>query len=114
MRAGRGAEQRRLTAARSGAEETARRIVQDGEREAETLRKGAVLAGKEELMKAREGWEEEVRHRREELEREERRLQERELSVDRRSEAVEQRDKEISRRFSELGRREKTIADRDA
>jgi ribonuclease Y len=64
-------------------------------------------------MKAREGWEEEVRHRREELEREERRLQERELSVDRRSEAVEQRDKEISRRFSELGRREKTIADRD-
>jgi ribonuclease Y len=114
MRAGRGAEQRRLTAARSGAEETARRIVQDGEREAETLRKGAVLAGKEELMKAREGWEEEVRHRREELEREERRLQERELSVDRRSEAVEQRDKEISRRFSEVGRREQVLADRDA
>ncbi|HEX6632035.1 MAG TPA: ribonuclease Y, partial [Gemmatimonadaceae bacterium] len=71
-------------------------------------------AGKEELMKAREGWEEEVRHRREELEREERRLQERELSVDRRSEAVEQRDKEISRRFSEVGRREQVLADRDA
>ncbi|HEU4632133.1 MAG TPA: ribonuclease Y [Gemmatimonadaceae bacterium] len=112
-RAGRGAEQRRLAAARGGAEETASRILQEAQREAETLRKSAVLAGKEELMKAREGWEEEVRHRREELEREERRLQERELSVDRRSEAVEQRDKELSRRFSELGRREKTIAERD-
>jgi len=112
-RAGRAAEQRRLQAAKSGAEETARRIVEEGQREAETARKSAVLAGKEELMRLREGWEGETRHRREEIEREERRLQERELGVDRRSEGVEQRDKELSRRASELGRREKELAERN-
>ena len=112
-RSGRSAEQRRLEAAKGGAEETARRIVEEGRREAETARKSAVLAGKEELMKLREGWEGETRSRREEIEREERRVQERETGVDRRSESVDQRDKELARRASELGRREQAVAARD-
>jgi len=112
-RGGRTGEQHRLEAAKGGAEQTARRIVGEAERDAETMRKSAVLAGKEELMKLRESWEEEVRHRREELEREERRLQERELSVDRRGETVEARDKELSRRQSELGQRAKLLDERE-
>lgn len=112
-RSGRAAEIRRLEASNASAEQTARRMVDEAGREAESLRKAAVLSGKEELIQLREEWEEEVRRRREELEREERRLQERELSVDRRAEGVEQRDREISRRASDLGRREKGTTDRE-
>ena len=43
--------------ARATAEETSRRILSEAERESETLRKSAVVAGKEELIKAREDWE---------------------------------------------------------
>ncbi|MHB1225209.1 MAG: ribonuclease Y [Gemmatimonadaceae bacterium] len=124
-RTGRAAELRRLEANDATveqttgrlvgeAEQTARRLVGDAEREADSLRKSAILSGKEELIQLREGWEEDVRRRREEVEREERRLQERDLSVDRRSESVEQRDKELARRASELGRREKLVTDREA
>ena len=44
----------RQALAKATAEETAKRIVGDAEREAESSRKGAVLAGKEEVMRLRE------------------------------------------------------------
>src|SRR5919107_4515804 len=72
-RAGRSETIAAQAAAKQTAEELSRRIVADAEREAEGLRKSAVLAGKEELMKAREGWESEARQRREEIDREDRR-----------------------------------------
>src|SRR6185369_14697922 len=75
-RVGAAAEVRRQIASRSTAEETAKRIIGDAEREAETMRKTAVLSGKEELIKLRENFESDVRSRREEVEREERRLTE--------------------------------------
>src|SRR3982751_488572 len=76
-------ERRRQADAKSGAEERAKRIVSDADREAETLRKSAVVAGKEELIKLRESFETEVRGRRVEVEREEKRLVEREGQLDR-------------------------------
>src|SRR5437762_1137450 len=75
---GKRAELRRQQQARSTAEETAKRIVGEAEREAESVRKTAVLSGKEELIKLREEWEIEVRGRREEVEREERKVGDRE------------------------------------
>ncbi len=113
-RAGRAAEQSRLDAARSGAQQTAERITEEARREAEGIRKSAVVAGKEELIQLREEWEVEARRRREEIELEERRVQERELSIDRRGEAVDQRDRELAQRGSDLGRREKALEDRAA
>jgi ribonuclease Y len=98
--------------ANASAESTAKRLVGDATREAEALRKAAVLTGKEEALKQREEWEKEARGRREEVEREERRVADKETSLDRKFEILEQRDKELGRRGSELGRREKTIADR--
>jgi hypothetical protein len=71
-RQGKTAEVKRLAESKSTAEETAKRIVSDAEREAESTRKSALLAGKEEQIKLRESWEAEARHRREEIEREER------------------------------------------
>ena len=112
-RIGVGAEIKRLAAAKGTAEETAKRIVSDAEREAENLRKSAIVAGKEELIKLREKFEQEVRGRREEVEREERRITERETVLDRKSDVLEQRDRDLGRRASEFGRREKTVVQRE-
>ena len=76
-------EQGRQAAAGASAEQTALRIVSEAERESESLRKGAILAGKEELIGLREDWEGEARRRREDLEHDERRVQERTGVVER-------------------------------
>jgi ribonuclease Y len=113
-KSGRAAEEAARLAAGQAAEQVAKRITGDAEREAEGLRKQAVLAGKEEAMRAREEWEAEARRRREEVEKEERRLVEREGTLDRKFEVIEGRDKELGRRASEIGRKEKTVEERQA
>jgi ribonuclease Y len=112
-RVGAAAQVRQHVAAKTTAEETARRLLSDAEREAETLRKGAVVAGKEEVIRLREAFEGEARSRRDEIEREERRLADREGTLDRKLEILDQRDKDLSRRASDFGRREKTVAQRE-
>jgi len=109
---GRAAEELARTAAGTSAEQVARRIVSEAEREADGLRKQAVLTGKEEVMRTREEWEKEARRRREEVDKEEKRLQEREGILDRKFEVIEVRDKEVARRASDVGRKEKTVEDR--
>jgi ribonuclease Y len=111
---GTAAERERQAAAKATAEETARRILSDAEKESENLRKSAVVSGKEELIKLRENFEVEIRGRREEIEREERRLTERENVLDRKFDLLEQRDKEFAKRASDFGRREKSVSDREA
>src|SRR4051812_2333817 len=106
-------EKDRQLLSKSTAEETSKRILGEAEREAENLRKSAIVSGKEELIKLRENFELEVRGRREEVEREERRLSERENVLDRKFELLDQRDKELGRRASDFGRREKAVADRE-
>src|SRR3954464_530436 len=54
----------RQRAAKPPADEIAKRLVEEAEREAETLRKTAVLTGKEELIRLREAAEQELRTRR--------------------------------------------------
>lgn len=100
--------------AKATAEETGKRIIGEAEREADSLRKNAVLSGKEELMKAREAWEGEARHRREEVEREERRVQDRENQLDKKFDLLDQRERDLGRRASDLGRKEKGVGDREA
>ena len=112
-RAGATGEHRRQAAAKATAEETGSRIVSEAEREAENLRKSAVVAGKEELIKLRESFEGEVRGRRVEVEKEERRVAERETTLDRKFDVLDQRDKDLSRRASEFGRREKQVNERE-
>ncbi len=112
--AGRAAELEARKAAGDTAEQLGKRIVGEAEREADGLRKQALLSGKEEAMRARETWEAEARKRRDEVEREEKRLQEREGVLDRKFEVIENRDKDLSRRASDLGRKEKTVEERQA
>jgi ribonuclease Y len=106
-RLGTKAETTRHAEARSGAEQSAKRILDEAAREAESLRKTSVLSGKEELIGLREEWEQEARKRREEIEREERRVQERESLLNRKYELLEQREKEGASQAAALkGRRE--------
>ena len=112
-RAGRTAERAAQSLAKATAEQTAQRIVGEAERESESLRKSALISGKEELIKLRENWEVEARRRREEVEREEKRIQDRETTLDRKFDVLENREKDVGRRGSELGRKEKTIAERE-
>ena len=111
--AGRLAEVERHAAAKTTAEETAKRIIREAEREVETSRKSAVISGKEEVMKLRETAEEELRSRRSFVEQEERRVSERDNTLDRKFELVEQRDREIGKRASDFGRREKLVQTRE-
>jgi len=113
QRSGGRAEKKRHVEARTTAEETAQRILDDAQRESDSLRKSAVVSGKEEMLKLREQWEQESSKRREEIERGERRLQERETILDRKFDTLDVRDKDIGRRASELGRKEKSMLDRE-
>jgi ribonuclease Y len=111
-RRGRALEDAERRAAGEAADQVAKRIVAEAEREADAARKQAVLSGKEEVMKVREAWEQEARKRREEVEREEKRVVEREQQVDRKVDLIDQKEKELGRRASELGRREKQLEER--
>src|SRR5256714_14773040 len=112
-RVGRRSELRRQQQAESTAEQTAKRIVSEAEREAESLRKAAVLSGKEELIKVREEWEADIRGRREEVEREERRVSDREGQLNRKYDLLEQRERDTARRTETLGAREGTLTARE-
>ncbi|MBY0489717.1 MAG: ribonuclease Y [Gemmatimonadaceae bacterium] len=104
------AEQQR---AKATAEDTAGRILDEAKREAETLRKGAIVSGKEEVLQLREQHEVEVRQRRGEVEKEEKRVMEREAQLDRARESLEGREQELQRRQSDIGRREQVAASRE-
>src|SRR5688500_258491 len=110
---GRNGERALQAQSKATAEETSKRILGEAEREADNLRKSAVVSGKEELIKLREEWELEARRRREEGEREEKRVQERDSVLDRKFALLEQRDREMGKRASELGRREKIVTSRE-
>jgi ribonuclease Y len=99
--------------AKATAEETASRILDEAGREAENIRKGAVVAGREELLQLREAQEQEVRQRRIVVEREEKRVVEREAQLDRARESLDGRDQELQRRGKDLGTRESAAGARE-
>lgn len=112
-RLGARAELRRQEQAHATAQDTAKKVVAEAEREAESLRKTALLNGKEEIIKLREAWELEVRGRREEIEREERRVADNEGVLNRKYDLLEQREREASRRTGEVTGRERTLTQRE-
>ena len=95
------------------AEEGAVRLLDEAKREAETLRRSAIVSGKEEVLQLRESHEQDMRQRRVELEREEKRVLERESQLDRARESLESREQEVQRRGSELGRRESVATSKE-
>ncbi|MDQ2891337.1 MAG: ribonuclease Y [Gemmatimonadota bacterium] len=113
-RTGTKSEADRQAVAGTSAEQTAKRIVGDAERDAQSLRKTAVLEGKEELIRLREEWEAEARKRREDVEGDERRLQERTVTIERKADALEQRERDMKRSAADISARENSLGERQA
>jgi ribonuclease Y len=107
---GRRRERRRAEAEGRAGAQLAERHVEEARRASEAERAQLVLAGKEELMRSREAWEQEAGGRRDEIERLERRLDERTGLLDRKFDALEQRERGLGDRERVLGERERATA----
>jgi ribonuclease Y len=110
---GRSSEIARQIEAKATAEETAKRVLDEAAREAESQRKTALLSGKEELIRLREDWELEARKRREEIEADEKRVQERDGLLNRKYDLLEQRERDATSQVADVGRRQEALASRE-
>ena len=105
---------RRLDESQMGsAQQLATQIIEDGKKEAETLRKEAELQAKDTVLKAKVEWETEAKELRRELQGQERRLIQREENLDRKDRVLETRDKEAQQRERDLMRQELEIQERE-
>ena len=83
------------------AEEQAKRIVDDGFKEAETLKKEALLEAKEEIIKQRNESEREMKERRSELSKQESRVAKREETLERKIESLEQKEEILAQKIKD-------------
>ncbi len=93
----------------TNAEELARKLIADAEKEAETLKKEQLLEAKEEVHRLRNEFEKEARERRNEQQRIERRLIQKEESLDRKLEAIEKKEELLNRRDEDIKRHQEYI-----
>lgn len=84
------------------AEETAKKIVLEADKEADSKKKEAIIEAKEEVHKLRTEYEKEVRERRNELQRMERRLIQREESLDKKVDSLDKREDDLTRKQNEV------------
>jgi ribonuclease Y len=83
---------KKLAEAKIGsAEEEAKRILLDGEKQAETKKKEALIEAKEEILKRKNEADKEIKERRAEVSKTERRLEQKEENLDKKSEALEKK-----------------------
>ena len=90
------------------AENRARDLLAEAQRDADTTRREALLEAKNEILVIRQEFEEEIKARRHELERREERLEQRESTLEERHRALEQRSKELAQTAQEV---ERTLTD---
>ena len=86
----------------ANAEQKAKELIEEGKRDAESLKKEAILEAKEEVHKMRGDLEKESRERRNEIQRLERRLIQREEVLDKKTEALERRELAINEKIEEI------------
>jgi len=93
------------------ARESAGRIVKEAEKQAETLRKEAVIEAKDEVFRLRAEAETEAKERRKEITALENRLLQREESIERRAESLDKRDHQLSSQAGQIEKRAKDLED---
>ncbi|KGK88524.1 MULTISPECIES: ribonuclease Y [unclassified Clostridium] len=93
----------------SNAEEEAKRIIGEAEKNAESQKKEAILEAKEEVHKLRNDLERESRDRRNEIQRLERRILQREELLDKKSDMLEKREENLNKKQQELADLEASI-----
>ncbi len=89
-----------------GAENQAKKIIEDARKDAENNRKEEIFKAKEEIMKARKELDEEIRERRGEVQNQEKRMIQKEENLDRRNEAFERREKDLDNRIKQISEKE--------
>jgi ribonuclease Y len=99
----------RLSEERQKANADADRIVENARNEADTIKRGAELEAKEQLLRAKESLESELAKRRSEIERTERRLDDRESMLDRKYSTLDQKQEQLEKRGAELEQREQQV-----
>jgi ribonucrease Y len=88
------------------AEVNARKIIEEAGKDAEGIKREAILEAKEEVHKARNDLDKEVRERSSELQRVERRLQQKEETIDKKVETLRRKKKVLLRKIRKLTIRE--------
>ncbi|CZQ82577.1 ribonuclease Y [Trichococcus ilyis] len=93
----------------AGAKNTASQILDDARKEAETLKKEAMLEAKDENHKYRSEIEEELRERRSEVQKQENRLIQREENLDRKDASLSKREQSIESKEDNLVKRQNAL-----
>ena len=93
------------------AAEEAERLVKDAEKQAETLKKEALLEAKDQNFKLKQEVEVETKERRKEIQLLEARMSEREASIDRRAESLDKREHQLSSQQGQIAKAEKDLED---
>ena len=83
------------------AEERARRIVEEGEHNAENKKKEALIEAKEEILRQKNDAEREIKDRRAELSRLEARVSKKEEQIDRKLESLERKDEQLNKKLKD-------------
>ncbi|MFB5281517.1 MULTISPECIES: ribonuclease Y [Peribacillus] len=98
----------------AGARGSAEQIVEDAKREAEALKKEALLEAKDEIHKIRTDSDREVRERRNELQKQENRLLQKEENLDRKDEALDKREVLLEKKEDSLNQRQQHIEEMES
>lgn len=93
----------------NSAEEEAKRIIDEANKQAETTKKEVIIEAKEEIHKMRNEVERESRERRIELQKLERRLVHKEEVIDRKSELLEKKEENLNKKIKDLEAKETLI-----
>ena len=83
------------------AEQKAKELVEEGTKQAETLKKEALLSAKEEIMRQKNDMEQEIKERRSEVSRTESRLAKKEENLDKKSEQLDKKNEQLDKKLKE-------------
>ncbi|MCA1062446.1 ribonuclease Y (plasmid) [Cytobacillus spongiae] len=98
----------------AGAKGSAEQILEDARREADALKKEALLEAKDENHKLRTEMENELRERRNELQKQENRLMQKEENLDRKDETLDKREALLERKEGTLNERQQHIEEMES
>ncbi|WP_018660196.1 ribonuclease Y [Heyndrickxia acidiproducens] len=98
----------------AAANDAAKQIVEEAKREADRLKKEALLEAKDENHKLRTDMERELRERRNELQRQENRLLQKEENLDRKDESLDKRDSMLEKKEDSLNLRQQHIEEMES
>ncbi|MGQ9705774.1 MAG: ribonuclease Y [bacterium] len=95
------------------AEDYAKKIKEEAQREAEAHKKRAILEAKDEIFRRKEALDSDINEKKREIRSLERVLHQREESIERRTLALEKKELELQRRLAQLGERETIFAEKE-